>query len=54
VQPHYAEARHGDVRHSMADVKRAEMVLGWRPEIDFHDGLQRTVEWYRTLLSASR
>ncbi|UCE03277.1 MAG: SDR family oxidoreductase [Candidatus Latescibacterota bacterium] len=54
LQPHYAEARQGDVRHSMAAVKRAETVLGWRPEIDFHDGLERTVEWYRTLLSASR
>jgi len=29
-------------------------LLGWQPEIDFRDGLERTVEWYRAALSASR
>jgi UDP-glucose 4-epimerase len=52
--PTYADPRAGDVRHSMADISCARAVLSWRPEIDFQDGLERTVEWYRTVLSASR
>ena len=54
VKPVYADARVGDVRHSMADVSAARELLGWQPEIDFRDGLERTVEWYRAALSASR
>ncbi len=29
------------------DISLAESVLGWRPEIDFREGLTRTYEWYR-------
>ncbi len=54
VQPVYADPRAGDVRHSMAEVSRARSLLAWDPEVEFHDGLERTVEWYRTALSASR
>jgi nucleoside-diphosphate-sugar epimerase len=50
----YAEARAGDVKHSMADIRRAKEVLGWSPIVDFHSGLERTVEWYRTVLATSR
>jgi nucleoside-diphosphate-sugar epimerase len=50
----YAEARVGDVKHSMADIRRAKEVLGWTPIVDFHSGLERTVEWYRTVLATSR
>ncbi len=54
IRPRYAEPRQGDVRHSMADVRRAVQVLGWKPQVDFDSGLERTVEWYRNVLSASR
>jgi UDP-glucose 4-epimerase len=53
-KPAYAEARVGDVRHSMADITQARRVLGFEPEVDFHTGLERTVNWYRQVLSASR
>lgn len=53
-EPRYTDPRPGDVRHSMADIQRAERILGWRPVVDFHTGLERTVEWYRTVLAASR
>lgn len=42
----YVEPRPGDVRHSVADVSRAEQELGYRPAIDFREGLARTVEDY--------
>jgi nucleoside-diphosphate-sugar epimerase len=30
----------------VADNARAREVLGWRPEVDFAEGLRRTVNWY--------
>jgi len=54
IKPVYADPRVGDVRHSLADVSAARALLSWQPEVDFRDGLERTVEWYRTALSASR
>jgi UDP-glucose 4-epimerase len=43
----YAQTRAGDVKHSLADLSRAEKHLGYRPAVDFAEGLRRTVEWYR-------
>jgi nucleoside-diphosphate-sugar epimerase len=40
-------ARPGDVRHSLADVRLAGRLLGYRPQIDLDEGLAQTVEWYR-------
>jgi UDP-glucose 4-epimerase len=45
----YAPARAGDVKHSLADVARAEAQLGYRPLVDFKEGLRRTVAWYRSV-----
>jgi nucleoside-diphosphate-sugar epimerase len=36
-----------DVRHSLADVTAAQEALGYRAEVDFGEGLRRTVAWYR-------
>lgn len=47
VTPVYAEARAGDVRHSQADISKAARLLGYRPTVDFEEGLTRTVAWYR-------
>jgi nucleoside-diphosphate-sugar epimerase len=46
-RPVYADARAGDIRHSLADIRRAEALLGYRPLIDFREGLRRTIEWSR-------
>ena len=42
--PVYAEARPGDIKHSLAGIGRARQLLGYAPEIDLHEGLRRTVE----------
>jgi UDP-glucose 4-epimerase len=42
----YAAPRPGDVRHSRADITRAQTELGYEPEVDFTEGLRRTVEWH--------
>ncbi|MGH9511546.1 MAG: SDR family oxidoreductase [Terriglobales bacterium] len=43
----YAAERAGDVKHSLADMSKAEECLGYKPTIDFEEGLRRTIEWYR-------
>jgi len=43
LQASYTAPRAGDVRHSLADVSRAERVLGYRPLVDLREGLARTV-----------
>jgi len=39
--------RGGDIKHSLADISKAEAGLGYNPKVDFEEGLRRTVEWYR-------
>ncbi len=48
-QPAYAPDRAGDVKHSLADVSAAEMGLGYKPLVQFEEGLRRTVDWYRMM-----
>jgi nucleoside-diphosphate-sugar epimerase len=44
----YGPDRAGDVKHSLADISRAEKFFGYKPSVDFEEGLGRTVEWYRS------
>jgi nucleoside-diphosphate-sugar epimerase len=46
-QPNYGPERGGDIKHSLADISRAEKHLGYKPKVNFEEGLRRTVEWYR-------
>ena len=43
----YAPERAGDVKHSLADLSCAEKQLGYKPLVNFEEGLRRTAEWYR-------
>jgi nucleoside-diphosphate-sugar epimerase len=45
LRPRYEAARAGDVKHSLADIREAETRLGYRPQVDFAEGLRRTVAW---------
>ena len=47
-EPAYAQGRAGDIRDSLADIGLASELLGYKPAVDFREGLRRTVEWYRT------
>lgn len=47
IDPIYADTRPGDVKHSQADISRAEKLLGYSVETSFEEGLKRTVEWYK-------
>jgi UDP-glucose 4-epimerase len=43
----YGPERSGDIKHSLADLSRAEKYLGYKPQVEFEEGLRRTVEWYK-------
>ena len=47
--PAYAAPRPGDIRDSLADIGMARELLGYEPSVSFREGLQRTVEWYKTI-----
>ena len=51
VEPEYAEARMGDVRHSLAEISRAKERLGYEPGVDLREGLEQTVAWYRRTMN---
>ena len=46
-QPKHGAEREGDIKHSLADISRAQAAMGYKPAVDFEEGLRRTVEWYR-------
>jgi len=48
IEPMYRDPRAGDVRDSQADISKARRVLGYEPVVTFEEGLEKTVEWYRT------
>jgi len=50
IRAEYRSPRAGDLLHSMADVSRAGDELGYAPAVDFSDGLNRTVAFYRESL----
>jgi nucleoside-diphosphate-sugar epimerase len=43
----YGPERAGDVKDSLADISLAEKHLGYKPMVDFEEGLARTIAWYR-------
>lgn len=46
AQPIYREFRAGDVRHSQADVSKAERLLGYQPTHSIGEGLAEAMTWY--------
>ncbi len=47
LEPQYEPIRAGDILHSWADISTAERVLGYRPQVDFAEGLRRAIDWYK-------
>lgn len=43
----FAPERVGDIKHSLADIGLAQKHLGYNVQVDFEEGLRRTVDWYR-------
>ncbi|MHC4114344.1 MAG: SDR family oxidoreductase [Planctomycetota bacterium] len=47
IKPIYTDPRAGDIKHSLADITRAGKLIGYKPTIQFKEGLQLAIEWYR-------
>ncbi|SCX06132.1 SDR family NAD(P)-dependent oxidoreductase [Mycolicibacterium fluoranthenivorans] len=45
--PEFYPPRLGDLRKSQLDISRGAEVLGWRPQVDIDEGIERTVEFFR-------
>ena len=48
LEPMYEPARKGDVRDSVADISKAQTMLGYSPTTSLEAGLRRVVDWYRS------
>ena len=46
VKPTYRDFRPGDVRHSLADISKAQQSLGYAPTHRLREGLSEAVKWY--------
>ncbi|MFO0925754.1 MAG: SDR family oxidoreductase [Gemmataceae bacterium] len=49
ITPRHAETRAGDIRHSRADITKAQRLLGYAPTVSLEAGLAETLAWYRSL-----
>ncbi len=49
----YEAERAGDVKHSLADLSRAARHLGYKPMVNFEEGLRRTIAWYKSEVGTS-
>jgi nucleoside-diphosphate-sugar epimerase len=48
IKPRFEPPRAGDVRSSMADISSAKSGLGYEVKVDWAEGLQKTLEFYRS------
>jgi UDP-N-acetylglucosamine/UDP-N-acetylgalactosamine 4-epimerase len=50
LTPVYLPFRAGDVRHSQADITKAQTLLGYAPTHNLEEGLDDALEWYKANL----
>ena len=46
IEPIHVAERPGDVKHSLADISKAKLLLGYNPKVSVKEGLKETYEWY--------
>ena len=47
VEPNFGPDRAGDIKHSNADISKAQAFLGYDPEWSFERGIKAAIEWYK-------
>ncbi|MEE6443584.1 MULTISPECIES: NAD-dependent epimerase/dehydratase family protein [Pseudomonas] len=50
-RPVYRDFRAGDVRHSQADISKAQNLLGYAPRYDVMSGISKAMPWYLGFLA---
>jgi len=48
IPARHGPPRVGDVHRSAVDIGLVARELGWRPTVSLHDGVRRTVEWFKS------
>lgn len=46
IPANYGQPRKGDIDHSLADIGKAKELINYQPQIDFEQGLKKTVDFY--------
>ncbi|MEH7495086.1 NAD-dependent epimerase/dehydratase family protein, partial [Neobacillus niacini] len=52
IQPIFGPARIGDIKHSNADISKAQEMLGYEPVWSFEQGIEAAIEWYKNNLGS--
>ena len=52
--PIYQEPRKGDVKHSLADIRRGKKIIDYEPKVGIEAGLKKTVDFFRGQKKSSR
>ena len=50
VEPVFGPDRAGDIKHSNADISKAQEKLGYSPDWSFEKGIAEAIEWYKVNL----
>ena len=45
-EPIYQDFRAGDVRHSQANIDKAQRLLGYQPKYMISEGMDEAMDWY--------
>lgn len=53
VEISFDAERSGDVKHSLADISKAKRLLGYKPEVNFKQGLKGAFKYYKREFSGS-
>jgi nucleoside-diphosphate-sugar epimerase len=43
----YQDVRPGDIKHSLADISKANKGFGYLPEYNIVEGLKETIKWFQ-------
>lgn len=46
IEPVFGPAQPGDIKDSLAGIEKAEGLLGFKPTVGFHEGVERTAAWF--------
>ena len=46
IEPIFGSDRKGDIKHSNADISKAQTLLDYEPDYDFASGLNEAIQWY--------
>jgi len=50
-EPIYRDFRAGDVRHSQANIDKAQNLLGYQPKYKISEGMDEAMDWYVSSLT---